>query len=780
MRMTKFKTAKKIVVMSVILLAQAALLWGFYYNEDSIFNFRMVYLKQIYLPSYAYSFNNVKSGALNNLANVSAIFGKNKFGEIFSVSNQQNELMAKSIPVLLYHGVIENPDGESILLEDFKNQMFALKRVGWQTVSIDDFYQFIKGEKELLDKSFLLTFDDGRKDSYYPVDPILKTLDYKATIFIITGHSLTDRNGNYYLSKNELKRMIKSGRWDIQPHTRDGHNFYKIDGSGGKGHFFSNKLWLENEQRIETEEEFKKRIKEDFIGAKNDIKENLGIDSLSFAFPFGDFGQNTINFPESERIILDAVKSIYPLSFYQVWPGRGFSFNYPQGDEFLIKRIDVKPDWSSESLITLLDAGREKPLPYFENLEKYSGWIKTWGSLTLDDNSMILSATDSNNGGAVFLDGSRLWKNYIFKAKIDWVRGKNVSLMARYKEDSNYVSCSFNDKKVKIEQNLNGKKRVMAEKELPFEISKENLELGVAVNNDKLDCLINGDLAIHSYYLSPVLSNGGIGFKIWDKKLNNSKIVVKEVKVEEIKNGENLVFTAISEKYVETEKTVKKELDKKEENSKKEAINIVLAPKIDFKIPKIEEIKNLTATPTLILLPYNVKNFDNTLSWKSLWGGYAIKDNLLHIVSTASTTSGFTILENSGEWTDYLFSAKADLVKGTSLSLVARYKDGKNYVFCSFSNYGKSVSIYQVLNGETKTLGRSGVLPVSFFTPWLNLNFGVKVNGDNIECLINGSWVLRNKIETMPKFGGIGFKIWGDKSYNNEVIIKEINAEKNY
>lgn len=215
-------------------------------------------------------------------------------------------------------------------------------------------------------------------------------------------------------------------------------------------------------------------------------------------------------------------------------------------------------------------------------------------------------------------------------------------------------------------------------------------------------------------------------------------------------------------------------------NDKNKIINIVLAPKTPPEISKIEEIQKPAEAPAPILLPYNIKNFDNALSWKSLWGGYAIKDNLLHIVSTASTTSGFTVLENSSEWTDYLFKTKADLIKGTSFSLVARYRDAKNYVFCSFSNYGKSVNIFQVLNGETKMLGRSSVLPVPFFTPWLNLNFGVKVSGDNIECLINNEWVLRSKIETMPKSGGIGFKIWGDKSYNNEVIIKEINAEKIY
>ena len=70
----------------------------------------------------------------------------------------------------------------------------------------------MKGEKNLPEKSFLLTFDDGRKDSYYPVDPILKALDYRAIMFVISGRSLGDEKevSPFYLSSSELKRMQKA------------------------------------------------------------------------------------------------------------------------------------------------------------------------------------------------------------------------------------------------------------------------------------------------------------------------------------------------------------------------------------------------------------------------------------------------------------------------------------------------------------------------------------------------------------------------------------------
>ena len=72
---------------------------------------------------------------------------------------------ARSIPVLLYHGIIigdsnstiKSPDGINIPLNEFEEQMFALKKAGYQTVSMEDFQAFMRGEKQLPEKSFLLT-----------------------------------------------------------------------------------------------------------------------------------------------------------------------------------------------------------------------------------------------------------------------------------------------------------------------------------------------------------------------------------------------------------------------------------------------------------------------------------------------------------------------------------------------------------------------------------------------------------------------------------------------
>ncbi|KKQ93526.1 MAG: Polysaccharide deacetylase [Candidatus Levybacteria bacterium GW2011_GWA1_39_11] len=519
---------KKIKVyfsITVLLLMVTIFSGGFFLKNNTFFtttNLAGTFNYFKYKTSFVYSDNK------NLTASVISIFQNNP-------QVNQGKGKVSSIPVLLYHGVVDNSDDANILLKDFRNQMFALKKAGWQTINIEDFYAFMESEKELPDKSFLLTFDDGRKDSYYPVDPILKALDYNAVIFVITKYSLEDKSSNYYLSKNELKRMVKSGRWEIEAHTREGHNIYKIAQDGKLGHYHSNKLWLDSENRPETEEEFINRIKTDFAIAKNDIEQGLGTEVISFAFPFGDFGQNTVNFLKVEQIILDAAKSVYPITFYQVWPGKGYNFNYPAKDSFLIKRIEVKSDWNTEALMTILDAGKEKSLPYFDNFEKYRGWTKTWGQLTLGNNSMILDSNASTTGSSAFLDGSYLWDNYSYSANINLVKGRNISLLARYKDDENYTACNFSGDSVRIEQRLNNKNRVMVEIKNYVNFPKNDLNLGIKVNKDKVECLVNDNIVAYTYYLSPALSNGGIGFKIWDPQMNNSELIVRHVSVEEIK-----------------------------------------------------------------------------------------------------------------------------------------------------------------------------------------------------------------------------------------------------
>lgn len=444
---------------------------------------------------------------------------------------------AQSVPVLLYHGVIDDPnwqpDGVNVSIDDFKKQMFALKQAGFKTISLSDFQAFINGQKKLPEKSVLITFNDGRSDSYYNGDPVLNALGMRAVMFVITGRSMEKNNNTskFHLNQVELQKMIESGRWELGSHTQNGHDWEKIDSTGNKGHFLTDKLWLENLGRQETNEEFTKRITTDLVGSKEDLENKLGVNVIGFAYPFGDWGNSSANFPASKDILAQIVNNLFPLTFRQVaeseYPG-----NYPGSSFRMIKRIGISSEISSSRLISLLAGAEEKSLLYEDTFFKDNGWLDGWGKSKLEHGLLLTEATADENSSLTFLDGTALWKDYRSQADVELVTGNSFSVVARYNNGNNYASCDFSNSHISLTQRIQGNEIIISESDKVFPINGgQSMNVGVGVHGSQISCYLNGE-EIVSGNLSPSLDHGGIGFKTWNANVNNSSLLVKKVKVE--------------------------------------------------------------------------------------------------------------------------------------------------------------------------------------------------------------------------------------------------------
>lgn len=444
---------------------------------------------------------------------------------------------AQSIPVLLYHGVGDAKARDdapgAVSLEKFKDQLFSLKKAGWHTVGIEDLYAFLRGDGNLPDKSFVLTFDDGRKDSYYPVDPLLQALDYRAVNFIITKFSI-DEERAYYLNKNELAQMVDTGRWDIESHGKADHTFYPIDSAGTQGLFLPNKIWLEGQGRLETLEEYRTRISDDLAASKRSIEDFLGSHVIGFAYPYGDYGQGSQNFSDADLIVPATTHSWYPMSFYQGWYGNDFTANYPYKDVGMVRRIEVDREWSGTDLLAVLDRSREHKLPYDAVFTKSDDWMINWGGVSTDGETLRIGATASTTGSTVYLDGTYTWKNYMFQAHVRSSRGKSVALIARFRDGENYVACNYTSGLMHIDQVLDGSSRTIQGIELADSLPVEDYDIAISVKGRTVACFLNGESVIETPYLDEALDQGGIGFKTWDPDVGTSSIAVQSVHVEAI------------------------------------------------------------------------------------------------------------------------------------------------------------------------------------------------------------------------------------------------------
>lgn len=466
------------------------------------------------------------------------ILSLDKGSQIYENTGKQSA----AIPILLYHGLLEDDDGSeglNITIDEFKRQMFALKRAGYQTVNTEDLLRYMRGEISLPSKSFVLTFDDGRRDSYYNADPIIKALGYEAVMTAISGFSI-DTPSDYYLSADELKYMEESGRWDIQAHADGGHGTIPINATGQQGNFFSNKMWLIDQNRLETDNEYAERISGDMALTKSKLENTLGKEITTFAFPFGDFGQGESNFPEARKTILTQAAPIYEILFYQQAPGDHYTANYfnenKSGEQtFLLRRIDYNRHMSDQDFMTVVQSMEAKSLPYSDDFSENKGWISAWGGLEIASNTLTVTPRTLNSGGAAILDGSRHWKDYTVRATVSSPGRNGVYMWIRFGDESNAAACNFGNGFAHIEQTVNGEKRVIKGiRNENINIPSGDFEITARVKGRQIECMLNGEVSVATEFLDESLSQGGIGFKTWAQGAEN-RLIVKNLEVSEIK-----------------------------------------------------------------------------------------------------------------------------------------------------------------------------------------------------------------------------------------------------
>lgn len=120
----------------------------------------------------------------------------------------------RSVPVLMYHAVADDPWGwEGLFMtpEGMRSHLQWLLDNGYDPIFFSDLAHI-----DDYDLPVILTFDDGYNDNYTQLLPILQEFGAKATVFVI-AHNV-DYNPNFMTSE-QVKALSDSGLVDIQSHT---------------------------------------------------------------------------------------------------------------------------------------------------------------------------------------------------------------------------------------------------------------------------------------------------------------------------------------------------------------------------------------------------------------------------------------------------------------------------------------------------------------------------------------------------------------------------------
>lgn len=206
------------------------------------------------------------------------------------------------IPVLLFHQVCPDTcakaDTYGTTQLELMRTLLAVQSAGYTTIAVEDYVRAMRGDTGgLPSHPILVTFDDGRLDAYRGADDILRVLGMRVTMYVMTVE--LERRSGFRMSVGEVDAAFASGRWDIQLHAHAGH--VRIRGGDDDAGvpavmpFYAARRY--DEGRLESFDGWKARAEEDLNRGEALLAARFGPQyaKLTFAVPFGDYGQGDTN-----------------------------------------------------------------------------------------------------------------------------------------------------------------------------------------------------------------------------------------------------------------------------------------------------------------------------------------------------------------------------------------------------------------------------------------------------------------------------------------------------
>jgi len=157
----------------------------------------------------------------------------------------------------MYHSIASMPKGTvmrslHVPPKLFKLQMWLLKTLGYQGLSMGKLQPYLTGKKQ--GKVVGITFDDGFKNNLTHALPILQKFNFSATNYIISqnigGINHWDINKgipkNLLMNENEVKQWIDGGM-EIGSHTQSHVRLAEIDIKSATKEINQSKLDLEKQ-----------------------------------------------------------------------------------------------------------------------------------------------------------------------------------------------------------------------------------------------------------------------------------------------------------------------------------------------------------------------------------------------------------------------------------------------------------------------------------------------------------------------------------------------------
>ena len=203
--------------------------------------------------------------------------------------------------------------------------MRALHDRGYRPCRIESYFAWIAGRTSLPERSFLLTFDDGFMGVFEHARPVLLSLGWTATVFVVSaclgGDDAWDdahnpaRRRHPLMVRDQIGRMASEG-FSIQSHSRHHSDLTAIP---------------------------RTQLRDELEGSRGELQALLGVPVQFLAYPFGRFDAG----------VRQAAREAGYLGALSTKPG----FNRPGADALSLLRLDVAGTDTAGSLLRKMQFG---------------------------------------------------------------------------------------------------------------------------------------------------------------------------------------------------------------------------------------------------------------------------------------------------------------------------------------------------------------------------------------------------------------------------------------
>jgi len=190
------------------------------------------------------------------------------------LSIKQNETVSRllEVPIVLYHDI----DGKgpfSISSNQLREQFEYYRSQNITVVSLSDLIDRLDNPQPYKGRVIVITFDDGYRNMYLKLLPIVKEFKYPVTLFVYTD--FVNDKGKKSIHWDDLREMQRNGI-DIQCHTKSHPDLPKL---------------LESDSP-----ESRKKAYQELYLSRIYIEAKLGKPVDLLAFPYGRYDIKTIQY----------------------------------------------------------------------------------------------------------------------------------------------------------------------------------------------------------------------------------------------------------------------------------------------------------------------------------------------------------------------------------------------------------------------------------------------------------------------------------------------------